>query len=64
MEQFDIVIVGGGIAGASAGFFLSESHRVALLEREDQPGYHTTGRSAALFIEIDPGTDHRSQAVS
>ncbi len=52
MEQFDIVIVGGGIAGASAGFFLSESHRVALLEREEQSGYHTTGRSAAIFIEI------------
>jgi D-arginine dehydrogenase len=52
VEQFDIIIVGAGIAGASAGFFLSESHRVVLLEREDQPGYHTTGRSAALFIEI------------
>jgi len=51
-EQFDIVIVGAGIAGASAGYFLSESYRVAVLEREDQPGYHTTGRSAALFIEI------------
>jgi D-arginine dehydrogenase len=50
-EQFDVIIVGAGIAGASAGFFLSESRRVALLEREDQPGYHATGRSAALFTE-------------
>jgi D-arginine dehydrogenase len=50
-EQFDVIIVGAGIAGASAGYFLSESHRVALLEREDKPGYHTTGRSAALFTE-------------
>ena len=51
LEQFDIIIVGAGIAGASAGYFLSESYRVALLEREDQPGYHATGRSAALFTE-------------
>ena len=50
-EQFDVIIVGAGIAGASAGYFLSESRRVALLEREEQPGYHTTGRSAAVFIE-------------
>lgn len=51
MERFDIIIVGAGIAGASAGFFLSESRKVLLLEREDQPGYHSTGRSAALFTE-------------
>lgn len=50
-QQFDVIIVGAGIAGASAGFFLSESRRVVLLEREDQPGYHATGRSAALFTE-------------
>lgn len=50
-QQFDVIIVGAGIAGASTGFFLSESCRVVLLEREDQPGYHSTGRSAALFTE-------------
>ena len=51
VEQFDVIIVGAGIAGASAGYFLSQSHKVVLLEREDQPGYHATGRSAALFTE-------------
>jgi D-arginine dehydrogenase len=51
MEQCDVMIVGAGIAGASAGYFLAASHRVALLEREDHPGYHATGRSAALFTE-------------
>lgn len=51
LQQFDVIIVGAGIAGASAGFFLSESYRVVVLEREDQPGYHSTGRSAALFTE-------------
>jgi D-arginine dehydrogenase len=52
MSGFDILIVGAGIAGASAGAHLARTHRVAILERESQPGYHTTGRSAALFSEI------------
>ncbi len=49
---FDFVIIGGGIAGASAAYFLArDGRRVAVLEREAQPGYHSTGRSAALFTE-------------
>src|SRR5262249_49271530 len=40
-----------GIAGASAGYELAAYARVLLLERESQPGYHTTGRSAALFVQ-------------
>lgn len=51
MEEFDIAIVGGGMAGASAGYFMAERSRVLLLEMEAQPGYHTTGRSAALYSE-------------
>ncbi|MBI3677422.1 MAG: FAD-binding oxidoreductase [Proteobacteria bacterium] len=51
MSDFDILIIGAGIAGASAGAHLARTHRVAVLERESQPGYHTTGRSAALFSE-------------
>jgi len=47
----DFLIIGGGIAGASAGYFLSERGRVTLLEREEAPGYHSTGRSAALYTE-------------
>lgn len=47
----DILIIGGGMAGASAGYFMADDARVILLERESQPGYHTTGRSAALFFE-------------
>jgi D-arginine dehydrogenase len=51
-SSFDIIIIGGGMAGASAGAWLSERHRVCVLERESQPGYHATGRSAALFSEL------------
>lgn len=50
-ETADFLVVGAGIAGASIGYFLAPYGRVILLERESQPGYHTTGRSAALFIE-------------
>jgi len=49
VEQCDVVVVGAGIAGASVASELAIDHRVLLLEREDAAGYHTTGRSAALF---------------
>ena len=50
--HFDIAVIGAGMAGASVAAELSATHRVVLIEREDQPGYHSTGRSAALFSEI------------
>lgn len=45
----DIIVIGAGIAGVSVAAELSASARVILLEMESQPGYHTTGRSAAVF---------------
>lgn len=50
----DVVVIGGGIAGASAAYFLSETSaadRITLVEAEAQLAYHTTGRSAALLTE-------------
>jgi len=54
-EHFDVIIIGSGIAGASLAYFLSERGmtNVLLLERESQPGYHATGRSAAVLVEWD-----------
>ena len=49
MTQADFIIIGGGIAGASTGYWLSRHGRVVLLEREEHAGYHATGRSAALY---------------
>jgi D-arginine dehydrogenase len=46
---FDVIVIGAGMAGASAAAFLAPHRRVAMLEMEDAPGYHTTGRSAALW---------------
>lgn len=45
----DVIIIGAGIAGASVAAHLAASLRVVLVEMESQPGYHTTGRSAAVF---------------
>jgi D-arginine dehydrogenase len=51
MLTTDVAVVGGGMAGASAGFEISAYHRVVVLEREAFCGYHSTGRSAASFTE-------------
>ena len=48
---FDIAIIGAGIAGASLAAELAQSARVLLIEAESQPGYHSTGRSAAFWTE-------------
>jgi D-arginine dehydrogenase len=49
--DFDVIVIGAGIAGASLAYFLAPRARVALLEREAMPGMHATGRSAAMFME-------------
>jgi D-arginine dehydrogenase len=51
VEACDFIVVGGGIAGASAAFELASHGKTLLLERERFPGYHSTGRSAAIFLE-------------
>ena len=48
----DFVVIGAGIAGASAGYALAKHGDVVVLEREDQPGYHSTGRSAAQYTAL------------
>lgn len=53
--HFDVVIVGAGMAGASLAAELAPHCSVALLEAEDQPGYHATGRSAAFWAETYGG---------
>ena len=55
MTHPDIVIVGGGMAGASLGAALAGQARVVIVEMEDQPGYHATGRSVAFWEETYGG---------
>lgn len=47
----DFIIIGGGVAGTSAGAYLSQLGKVQLLEAETNLAYHASGRSAALFEE-------------
>jgi D-arginine dehydrogenase len=54
--DFDIAIVGGGMAGASLAAEVAGEAKVLLLEAEDQPGYHSTGRSAAFWSESYGGS--------
>lgn len=55
MKSADVVIIGGGIAGASLAYSLVQRGctNVIIVEKEDTPGYHTSGRSAAVLSQLD-----------
>jgi D-arginine dehydrogenase len=54
-ERFDIAVIGAGMAGASLAAELAPHAPVLILEAEEQPGYHATGRSAAFWSETYGG---------
>ncbi len=49
MTDYDFMVVGAGIAGASIAAHLAEEHKVVLVDMEERAGYHTTSRSAASY---------------
>jgi D-arginine dehydrogenase len=49
--EADVAVVGAGIAGVGAAYELAPDASVVVLEQEREPAYHTTGRSAAMFLE-------------
>lgn len=51
VERVEVIVIGGGIAGCSLAGALSAQRQVLVLEREAQPAYHASGRSAAIYIE-------------
>lgn len=55
MDTYDLIVVGGGIAGVSIGFELAADRRVLVIDAEPTLAYHTTGRSAAMFLETYGG---------
>jgi D-arginine dehydrogenase len=58
--EYDFIIAGAGIAGASIAYELAKTSRVCLVEGESRPGYHSTGRSAALFAPSYGGEEIRA----
>jgi len=54
-KQTDVVVIGGGIAGVSAAAAIAPTHATMLLEQENELAYHTTSRSAAVYIENEGG---------
>lgn len=52
---YDFAIVGAGMAGASLAAELAPFAKVLVLEAEEAPGYHSTGRSAAFWEECYGG---------
>ena len=55
--MYDFAIIGAGMAGASLAAELARDARVLVLEGEDHPGYHSTGRSAAFWEECYGGPE-------
>ena len=59
VHALDVIVVGAGMAGAGIAAQLGPRLRVVVLEQEAQPGYHATGRSAAVFAESYGGATVR-----
>jgi D-arginine dehydrogenase len=57
MSDFEVIIVGGGIAGASLGAEIANKRRTLIIEAEEQCGFHSTGRSAAFYLESYGGPE-------
>lgn len=60
MQHCDVIVIGGGMAGVSLAYEAAADRRVVLLEMESTLAYHTTGRSAAMFLESYGGRTIRA----
>jgi len=60
MSGYEVLVIGGGMAGVSIAAELAAGGTVGLLEMEDRLAYHTTGRSAATFLETYGGDQVRA----
>lgn len=63
--ETDVLVIGAGIGGVGVAAALADTHQVVMIEREHQPGYHSTGRSAAIFLpnygnDVIRGLNHAS----
>jgi D-arginine dehydrogenase len=52
--DIDVLIIGAGFAGASTAFHLTRSGfsgSILLVEKEEVPGYHASGRNASMVLQ-------------
>jgi D-arginine dehydrogenase len=64
VQRCDVIVIGGGMAGVSLAYELAADRDVVLLEMEPALAYHTTGRSAAMFLESYGGPAIRALTTS
>jgi len=64
VRAYDLLVVGGGMAGVSIGYEMAADRSVGLLEMEPTLAFHTTGRSAATFLESYGGPQIRALTTS
>ncbi|MCW2742872.1 MAG: Sarcosine oxidase beta subunit [Blastococcus sp.] len=64
MKSYDLLVIGGGMAGVSIGYEMASDRSVGLLEMESTLAFHTTGRSAATFLESYGGPYIRGLTVA
>jgi D-arginine dehydrogenase len=62
--EYHVAVIGAGIAGASAAARIAETRSTILIEREAQPDYHASGRSAAMFTETYGNTAIRALTIA
>jgi D-arginine dehydrogenase len=64
VKSYDLLVIGGGMAGVSIGYEMASDRSVGLLEMESTLAFHTTGRSAATFLESYGGPYIRGLTVA
>jgi D-arginine dehydrogenase len=64
VTEADVAVVGAGIAGVSVAYELAGDRSVVVLEQENQPAYHTTGRSAAMYLESYGSPEVRALTIA
>jgi D-arginine dehydrogenase len=64
VTEADVAVIGAGIAGVSVAYELAGERSVVVLEQENQPAYHTTGRSAAMYLESYGSPEVRALTVA
>lgn len=66
LEQAEILIIGGGIAGLSTAFHLAQMGQkgIVLLEREDLPGFYASGHNAGVGRQLTGRPEHTALAIA